>query len=82
MASVNVRDAMRLRPETDHGLTDAFLRVREAFHGAMERDQDGQGMVEYAFILMLVALVLILVVGILGKQVKNVFSNVSTGLGT
>ena len=39
-------------------------------------------MVEYALILMLVALVLIIVVGTLGKQVKNVFSNVSTGLGT
>jgi len=73
---------MRLRPETDHGLTDVFLRVREACHRAMERDQDGQGMVEYAFILMLVALVLVIVVGTLGKQVKNVFSNVSTGLGT
>jgi pilus assembly protein Flp/PilA len=73
---------MRAQPETDHGLTDVFLRVREAFHRAMERDQDGQGMVEYAFILMLVALVLVIVVGTLGKQVKNVFSNVSTGLGT
>jgi pilus assembly protein Flp/PilA len=82
MASVTVRDAMRVRPQTDHGLTDVFLRVREAFHRAIERDQDGQGMVEYAFILMLVALVLVIVVGTLGKQVKNVFSNVSTGLGT
>jgi Flp pilus assembly pilin Flp len=82
MASVNVRDAMRVRPQTDHGPTDVFLRVREAFHRAIERDQDGQGMVEYAFILMLVALVLVIVVGTLGKQVKNVFSNVSTGLGT
>jgi pilus assembly protein Flp/PilA len=73
---------MQPRAETDHSLTHVFLRVREAFHRAVERDQDGQGMVEYAFILMLVALVLVIVVGTLGKQVKNVFSNVSTGLGT
>ena len=40
----------------------------------------GQGMVEYAFILMLVALVLIISVQILGHTTENMFSNVSNGL--
>jgi len=40
--------------------------------------QEGQGMVEYALILMLMALVVIVVLGVVGTVTKNVFSNVST----
>ncbi len=39
-------------------------------------------MVEYAWILMLLALVVIVTVGVVGKKVTNVFSNISSGLGT
>ncbi len=42
----------------------------------------GQGMVEYALILMLIAIVVIVTLLILGKQTNNLFSNVSSGLGT
>ena len=41
----------------------------------------GQGMVEYAFILVLVALVVIVSVMVLGKTTSNLYSNVSSGLG-
>ncbi len=41
----------------------------------------GQGMVEYALILVLIALVVIVVLHAVGGQVGNVFSNVSNGLG-
>lgn len=37
-------------------------------------------MVEYALILVLVAIVVIVTVRVLGKKVNNVFSNVSGGL--
>jgi len=37
-------------------------------------------MVEYALILVLIAIVVILIVTTLGKQVKNIYSNVSSGL--
>ena len=47
---------------------------------AHEDDQDGQGMVEYALILVLIAVVVIVILGIVGAQVNNVFSNVSNGL--
>ena len=45
------------------------------------RMQSGQGMVEYALILVLIAVVIIVVLGVVGRQTKNVFSNVSNGLG-
>jgi pilus assembly protein Flp/PilA len=47
---------------------------------ALARD-DGQGMVEYALILVLIAVVVIVVLIILGNQVQNVFCNISGGLG-
>lgn len=43
--------------------------------------QQGQGMVEYALILVLVSIVVIVILVTMGKQVKNVFSNVISALG-
>ena len=43
--------------------------------------EEGQGMVEYALILVLISVVVIVVLIILGNQVKNVFCNISGGLG-
>jgi Flp pilus assembly pilin Flp len=39
-------------------------------------------MVEYAFILVLIALVVIVILIIFGNQVKNTYSNISAGVGT
>ena len=36
----------------------------------------GQGMVEYALILMLVVIVVIVILAVLGPQIGNMFSNV------
>jgi len=44
--------------------------------------EEGQGMVEYALILVLIAVVVIVVLIVLGNQVQNVFCNISGGLGT
>ncbi len=44
--------------------------------------EDGQGMVEYALILVLIAVVVIVILILLGNRVKNLFSNVSGGLGS
>ena len=41
----------------------------------------GQGMVEYALILVLIAVVVIVVLIVLGNQVQNVFCNISGALG-
>jgi pilus assembly protein Flp/PilA len=47
-----------------------------------EDQEEGQGMVEYALILVLIAVVVIVVLILLGNQVKNVFCNISTGMGS
>ena len=56
------------------------LRVKERLRGAITRcfgeATEGQGLVEYALILVLVALVAFVVVVWLGPWVGNVFSNV------
>jgi pilus assembly protein Flp/PilA len=57
-------------------LTNLYLRLRELFNR-----EEGQGMVEYALILVLIAVVVIVVLIVLGNQVKNVFCNISGGLG-
>lgn len=43
--------------------------------------EEGQGLVEYALILVLVAIVVIAILAILGPQIGNIFSQVTNGLG-
>jgi len=45
------------------------------------RQQSGQGMVEYALILVLVSIVVIVILLTMGNQILNVFSNVVAALG-
>ena len=45
-----------------------------------QRHQAGQGLVEYAMVLMLVAIVVIVVLALLGPAVGNMFSNVVNGI--
>ena len=40
------------------------------------KDNRGQGLVEYALILVLVALVVIVILAMLGPAIANVFSNI------
>jgi len=42
----------------------------------------GQSLVEYALILCLVVVVLIMVVMVLGNHVQNMYCNISGGIGT
>ncbi len=43
--------------------------------------EEGQGLVEYALILVLVAVVVIAVLTLLGPQIGDIFSSISSGLG-
>ncbi len=45
----------------------------------LPRDE-GQGLVEYALILVLVAIVVIAILALLGPQIANIFSKVTDGL--
>jgi pilus assembly protein Flp/PilA len=62
-------------------LSNLYLRLRELMVRNQD-DEEGQGMVEYALILVLIAVVVIVILTVVGKQVNNVFSNISSGLGT
>lgn len=46
------------------------------------RRQAGQGMVEYALVLVLISIVVIVLLLTMGKQLGNVFSNITRILGT
>jgi pilus assembly protein Flp/PilA len=57
-------------------------KVRE-FLGRMEsRQEKGQGLIEYALIILLVSIVVIIVLGLLGDQIKSVFTAITSTLGT
>lgn len=43
--------------------------------------EEGQGLVEYALVLVLVAVVVIAILTLLGPQIGNVFSRITDGLG-
>ena len=55
----------------------ALRRLEQVLDGS---DEHGQGMVEYALILVLIAIVVIVILTTVGHQVNNVFSNISHGL--
>jgi pilus assembly protein Flp/PilA len=57
-----------------------YLRARECIARVARGRDAGQGLVEYGLILVLIAIVVIVVLQIVGKQVNNVFSNVGNGL--
>ena len=49
--------------------------------GSTRVGQRGQGMVEYALILVLVSIVVIVILLTMGNQIQNVFSNIVAALG-
>jgi len=63
-----------------------FIRCREFAREELtrlqKRPESGQGMVEYALILVLIAVVVIVILSTVGKRINNVFSNISNGLSS
>ena len=45
------------------------------------REEPGQGLVEYALILILVAIIVVLILGVYGSDVANFFSRVTGEIG-
>ena len=58
-------------------LSDIYLRIRG---GLRDFGEDGQGMLEYALILVLIAVVVLVILTTVGKRVSNTFSSISNGL--
>jgi pilus assembly protein Flp/PilA len=70
-----------MRMDIRSGLATLARRAADCLHAAFRRDDErGQGMVEYALILVLISIVVIVILQVVGQQVNNVFSNVSNGL--
>lgn len=59
---------------------DFFRACLSAFLRTLRSDE-GQSMVEYALILVLIAVVVIAVLIVLGNQIQNAFCNVSGAIG-
>jgi pilus assembly protein Flp/PilA len=51
-----------------------------SFLAALRRDEDGQGLAEYALILALIAIVAILALIFLGSQISNILSTVGNSV--
>ena len=57
-------------------MTSIYLRVMELIH----RDEDGQGLAEYALILALIAFVAIIALSFVGGQVSKILSTVGNSV--
>ncbi len=55
--------------------------MKRALRMLIARGQEGQSMVEYALILVLVAVVVVTVLATLGTRITAVFTNVTKALG-
>ena len=67
----------RLRLGRQNPRKEVFSEMEKTRRQAV---QSGQGMVEYALILVLVSIVVIVILLTMGGQIANVFSNVVTAL--
>ena len=64
-------------------LSSWYARLRNRLAEVMaprESEEGGQGMVEYALILVLIAVVVIVILVVVGHKVSDVFSNINTNL--
>ena len=57
-------------------MTSLYLRVMELIN----RDEEGQGLAEYALILALIAIIAIIALIFLGGQVSSILSNVGNSI--
>ncbi len=47
----------------------------------LPKNEEGQGLVEYALILVLVVIVVVAILTLMGPQIGNIFSRVTNGMG-
>ncbi len=52
----------------------------EEEYGVPRDDERGQGVMEYALVLVLVAVVIVAIVAVLGPQIANLYSRVTTAI--
>lgn len=59
---------------------EALVLRLQAFDPRARHGEEGQGMVEYALIVMIISITLIISLTLIGQQAGNMFSNASNGL--
>jgi pilus assembly protein Flp/PilA len=62
--------------------TKRLLNGKEVKAMLFSPKEKGQGMVEYALIIVLIAIVVIIILTVLGTQISTVFSTISSALKT
>mgnify|MGYP005821297717 CR=1 FL=1 len=59
-----------------------YFQVKNFIDSLKERQEEGQGLIEYALIIVLIAIVVIAALLVLGPTIANVFNRVSNNLAT
>jgi pilus assembly protein Flp/PilA len=59
-----------------HRMTELLRAVLSRWQAALGRSLQAQGLVEYALILMFVAIAVLVILSLLGPAIGNIFSNI------
>jgi len=80
--SLTIRQVGRSPPTSQEGflMLNFFAWAVNALTAPLQRDDRGATAVEYGLIVALIAAVIIVIVGVLGKQVSDAFSTVVNGM--
>lgn len=62
-------------------LFNTVMQVKELLTLTTSEEQKGQGLIEYALIVLLIAIGVLVVLGLVGGQVQDIFNQIFTGLG-
>ena len=62
-------------------LYQIFVQAKEWFSLMAAREEKGQGLIEYALIILLVSIVVIVALTALGPQIADVYDQITTTLG-
>jgi pilus assembly protein Flp/PilA len=82
LAATSFVTVMRLFFERKFDCARVIIRKEDRMlHSFFAREEEGQGLVEYALILVLIAIVVIGILTLLGGKVSEVFSSINSGLG-
>jgi pilus assembly protein Flp/PilA len=61
-------------------LSNMFFQAKWFINKILARQEKGQGLIEYALIILLIAVVVIVALAALGPVVRNVFTRISANL--
>lgn len=63
-------------------IRDLVLQARNIVRMAKHHHDEGQGLIEYALIVVLISIVVIIVLGLVGGELSGLFQDIVNGLST